>query len=352
MSERTHRPKLTGKQLAAMLNVSPATVSNALNGHDSRVSEETKYRIIQAAKKYGYQPPQKAKQPRTSNRVIIFMVLSEHLNNWFVGNLRGIADTCRKHQYALVQLLFPLWDRNYCVFVIQKMNPMGAIVICTPHHPMLKELEHYNVPYVTVDCYDEQTEFNAVHLDNFGGAYDATSYLIGLGHRHIGLLSGGDVWPSAIYRKKGYIQALTDRGLPFEQKLIYNGGFTQFGGYLGAKILLDTNPDLTAVFAVSDEMALGAIRAISDLGLDVPQDISIVGFDGIVVGQNIQPSLTTIETDPYSVGSNACAMLIGMLESGSKQVAKVLMDVRLVIRNTTGNIDARINPHYKAKVGD
>ena len=120
-----------------------------------------------------------------------------------------------------------------------------------------------------------------VHLDNYGGAYDVTSYLLESGHRQIGLLSGGDEWPSGVYRKRGFIQALKDWGIPFDQRLVYNGHFTQFGGYLGAKSLLETNPSLSAIFAVSDEMALGAIRALYDLGLKVPDDVSVVGFDGI-----------------------------------------------------------------------
>ncbi|KLU39574.1 MAG: hypothetical protein AA931_06000 [Peptococcaceae bacterium 1109] len=339
MSNNYSRTKVTGRMLAQMLGVSPATISNALNGHDDRVSPETKRRILEAAKRYGYLPPQRAKQARSASGVIAFVVLSENLNDWFLGNLSGIADICRKRGVALMQMLFPAWDREYFEEVLQRTNPMGALYICTPGHPMIEGFARFGIPTVAIDCYDDKTQWNAVHLDNYGGAYDATSYLLESGHRQIGLLSGGDEWPSGVYRKRGFIQALKDWGIPFDQRLVYNGHFTQFGGYLGAKSLLETNPSLSAIFAVSDEMALGAIRALYDLGLKVPDDVSVVGFDGICVGQNLDPPLTTVETDPYAVGTNACAMLLGMLESHSEHAAKVQVGVKLVVRGTTRSLE-------------
>lgn len=338
VGKHTSQSKVTGRTLAKMLKVSPATISNALNGHDDRVSEDTKRMILQAAHDLGYLPPQRAKQAKSTSGLIAFVVLSENLNSWFLGNLSGIADACRRRQYGLIQLLFPAWDQEYFDFVMQKTKPMGALYICTQRHSMIDYFSRLGIPAIAIDCYDDQTQVNAVHLDNYGGAYNATSYLVASGHREFGLLSGGDEWSSGLYRKRGFLKALADHGIDFDQTHIYNGHFTQFGGYLGAKFLLEANPNLTAIFAVSDEMALGAIRAISDLGLRVPHDVSVVGFDGIAIGQNLSPPLTTVETDPYAVGMNACAMLTGMLESNSQQVAKVTMDVKLVVRGTTRSL--------------
>lgn len=339
MTQRPTSTKITGRMLARMLNVSPATISNALNGYDDRVSPETKQRIIEAAKRYGYMPPQRAKKARSASGAIAFVVLAENLNDWFLGNLNGIADVCRKRKIALVQMLFSSWDQAYFEEMLERAKPMGALYICTPGHPMIDGFSRFGIPAVAIDCYDDSTLWNAVHLDNYGGAYDAASYLLECGHRRIGLLSGGEEWSSGVYRKRGFIQALADRGIPFDPRLDYNGHFSQFGGYLGARSLLEANPDITALFAVSDEMALGAIRAIVDLGLKVPDDISVVGFDGICVGQNLYPPLTTVETDPYSVGTSACTMLLGLLESQAEHVAKVEIDVKLVVRGTTRSLE-------------
>lgn len=339
VSYKRSQPKITGRELARLLDVSPATISNALNGHDDRVSPETKRKIVETAKRYGYLPPRRAKKARKASDTIAFVVLSENLNSWFLGNLSGIADVCRKRGYALIQILFPTWDQTYFEDVLHKTNPAGALYICTPGHPIVDGLERFGIPAVAIDCYDDDTRWNTVHLDNFQGAYDAVSYLLESGHRRIGLISGGDDWPSGVYRKRGFMKALEDWGIPYDPRIVYNGHFTQFGGYLGAKILLATDPTITAFFAVSDEMALGALRAITDLGLGVPQDISVVGFDGIPVGQNFSPPLTTVETDPYAVGTSACTMLLGMLESNTEQTAKVVVDVKLVVRGTTRSLE-------------
>ena len=175
-----------------------------------------------------------------------------------------------------------------------------------------------------------------MHLDNFHGAYAAVNYLIELGHRKIGLLSGGPKWSSGIYRERGYLAALKKYGIPCDPQLQYNGAFTNLGGQMGAKVLIDRDPNLTAIFAASDEMAMGAVKAISELGLAVPEDISVIGFDGHDIGRNAPVPLTTVEADPLSVGATACEMLIGMLESNSSEVAKVVIDVKLCVRGTTG----------------
>ena len=123
MADKRSQSKITGRELARLLDVSPATISNALNGHDERVSPETKRRILEAAKRYGYLPPKRAKKAKKASDTIVFVVLSENLNTWYLGNLSGIADVCRKRGFALVQILFPTWDQTYFDDVLRKTIP-------------------------------------------------------------------------------------------------------------------------------------------------------------------------------------------------------------------------------------
>lgn len=329
--------KLTGKQLAELLNVSPSTISNVLNGRYDRVSEATKKRVWDAVEKYGVRHlPSRDRRISLEKRNIAFIVLSEHSNEWFLENLHGIADTCRKRNYILSQVLFPVWDPDYFRFIFSTLDLSGAILITTLNHPVTDLLRTFGIPYVMIDSYDDETTHNTVHLDNFKGAFMAVEYLIGLGHRKIGLLAGIPHWSSAIYRERGYRAALEKYQIPWQADLAYNGCFTFFGGFMGTEVLLDRHPDLTAIFAASDEMAVGALKKAAELGLEVPGDLSVVGFDGHSIGQLGSVPLTTVQTNPFMVGVNACEMLIGMLESDSSEVAKVVMDVSLSIRGTTG----------------
>ena len=329
--------RLTGKQLAELLNLSPSTISNVLNGHYDRVSEATKRRVWDAIEEHGIKHIENHDQRRAlEKRNIVFIVMSEHSNQWFLDNLQGIAETCRKRNYILSQVLFPVWDPDYFRFVFSTQDFSGALLITTMNHPITDLLRSFHIPYVMIDSYDDESKHNTVHLDNFGGAFTAVDYLIELGHRRIGFLGGNPTWSSGIYREGGYRAALKKHRIEHDPKLEYNGAFTHFGGLLGAEILLDRNPDLTAIFAASDEMAMGALKTAAELGLDVPGDLSIIGFDGHNLGQISHVQLTTLQTNPFVVGVNACEMLIGMLESGSTEVAKVVMDVVLSVRGTTG----------------
>ncbi|HHT67705.1 MAG TPA: LacI family transcriptional regulator [Firmicutes bacterium] len=329
--------RLTGKQLAELLNLSPSTISNVLNGRYDRVSEATKKRVWDAVEEHGIRHIENRDRRRAlERRNIAFIVMSEHSNEWFLGNLNGIAETCRKRNYILSQVLFPVWDPDYFRFVFSNLDFCGALLITTMNHPVTDLLRTFRIPYVMIDSYDDESKYNTVHLDNFQGAFAAVDYLIQLGHRRIGFLGGEHPWSSAVYRERGYRAALEKHGIACDPKLEYNASFTHFGGLLGAEILLDRNPDMTAIFAASDEMAMGALKTISELGLSVPGDLSVIGFDGHNLGQVSHVPLTTVQTNPFMVGVNACEMLIGMLESGSSEVAKVVMDVVLSVRGTTG----------------
>ena len=329
--------RLTGKQLAELLGVSPSTVSNVLNGRYDRVSDATKKRVWDAVEEHGITHLRDRDQRKIrEKRNLVFIALSDHANEWFLGNLQGIADVCRKRNYILSQVLFPVWDPDYFRFVLSTLDFCGALVISTMNHPITDLLKTFRVPYVMIDSYDDDTKYNTVHLDNFQGAFTAVNYLIELGHRRIGFLAGSSIWSSGVYRELGYRAALAKHQIAWDPKLEYNGSFTHFGGLMGAEILLDRNPDLTAIFAASDEMAMGALKTASELGLRVPSDLSIIGFDGHSLGQLGHVPLTTVDTNPFMVGVNACEMLVGMLESGSSEVAKVVMDVVLSVRNTTG----------------
>jgi DNA-binding LacI/PurR family transcriptional regulator len=169
---------------------------------------------------------------------------------------------------------------------------------------------------------------------NVNAACNAVSHLIRIGYKRIGTITGPQNATVGIDRKKGYLKALTERGLEVDTSLIIEGDFTEAGGYYAMQRLLTTQPD--AVFAASDIMAIGAIRAANQAGLNVPDDIAFIGFDDLPLATLTQLQLTTMRQPVYQSGVQAIEILIDMIENGVTPARHVIMDTELIIRDTCG----------------
>jgi LacI family transcriptional regulator len=173
-----------------------------------------------------------------------------------------------------------------------------------------------------------------IEVDNIEGAFNAVSHLIRLGHERIGTITGPHKSTVGVDRLEGYRKALTDRGRNVEESLIAEGDFTEEGGFYAMQRLFSAKPD--AIFAASDIMAVGAIRAAQETGLRIPDDIAFVGFDDVPLANHRDPKLTTIRQPVYQFGHSAVDLLIDLIENGREPARRVMMGTELIIRDTCG----------------
>jgi len=332
----------TIKDLAKAAGVSITTISRALNGY-SDVNEKTRKRIQSIADEMGYRPNAVARSLVTKKTRTIGVILSEinregAKDSLAFETLCGINDRAVELDYDI--LLFSTnpkkqLSKSYAD-LCKERNVDGAILSgLRLHDPYLEEVVHKtNFPCVLIDIPAESRDVGHVTTDNVRGATAAVNHLIGLGHRRIAMINGHDEAAVSQDRLEGYRQALEAAGIPFDPKLIYNGGFKEEGGFEAMYGILYQHPDVTAVFSASDLMVLGALRALERLGLKAPERMSIVGYDDIAIAAHCSPSLTTIRQDRYEMGYQAAQLLVDMLEN--REVGrKITLQSELIVRQST-----------------
>jgi LacI family transcriptional regulator len=199
--------------------------------------------------------------------------------------------------------------------------------------PLIERLSESNRPFITVGRHPTNERLNYVDVDNRIGAFQAVSHLLRSGRRRVGVINGPENMIAGQDRYKGYQDALHDRGIPLNPELITIGDFTEISGYVGMQRLLQNRAD--AVFAASDAMALGAMRAIREAELLVPEDIAVVGFDDIPQAAIHIPPLTTVRQPIQRSGSVAAEILIDLIEHSESQPRRVILPTELVIRSSS-----------------
>jgi LacI family transcriptional regulator len=313
--------KPTQNDVAKRANVSQAMVSYVLNGNASvSIPHETRQRILDAMHDLGYQPSKAARTLRTSKTYTIAGIIPDILNPFYPAFQRGIQDVANSYHYDLITYntdADPDKERHFCESLLQgRADGLIAVLFHVNARDLLPLLSR-GIPVVRLEAErKEPGEFplDNLYLDNTAASRAAVSYLIGKGHQQIGMLAG-HAGPTR-YRVAGYWQALSDARIAPDENLIQTVEFNETGGYTGMQALLQVAPRLTAVFASNDLMAVGAMQAIREAGLRVPEDIAVVGFDDIPAARLISPGLTTVSQHQEQVGRRAAQMLLERL-SGS-----------------------------------
>jgi DNA-binding LacI/PurR family transcriptional regulator len=216
----------------------------------------------------------------------------------------------------------------------------GAITIETfegdiPAH----QLETAGLLRVSVGYSGANVTSNVIHSDDYGGALIVVRHLLELGHRQIGVISGPPNFMSAMSeRMKGYQQALSEYGLEYNPALVAYGDFTIDSGYAAANQLLNLADRPTALFGMNDRMALGAMRRATELGLRIPTDLSVTGFDDVALAEKIDPPLTTVRQHGFSIGQTAANQLFSLIDNQIQSFDSVVLPVELMIRNSTAPV--------------
>lgn len=329
---------MTIGQIAEMAGVSKATVSRVLNNKPD-VNPETRDKIMSIIEQNKFTPNAFAKAMSSNKSNTIGLIIpyeAEYIfsNPFYVEVLRGISTLVNEYGYYL-NICYPK-DHNYVDYYIQKR--VDGFVLMSPgskHANIINDLMDAHAPFIATSSIPEyEDKIVSIDVDNFKAGYTLTDYLLGLGHKHIAYI-GKTTLTSSINRLKGFRSALSDNKVSFDEALIRTAEHATIKeGYEMTTDLLNQKEPPTAIFLSSDIMALGALNAARDLGMSVPKDISIVGFDDIPIAQYLSPSLTTIYQPAYEKGYKAAEVFVNFLSSGTQMTSQIL-DTKLVVRNST-----------------
>jgi len=330
----------TIKDVAKQVGVSTATVSHVIN-KTRFVSEEIKERVLQAIRDLNYQPNAIARSLVKRKTHTIGIIISDILNPFYTAIVRGIEDVTHKSGYN-VMLCNTDEDSEkeklYIQILLEKR--IDGLVISTAFqngvHPLLPQLKM--IPLVSIVRKIKGWASDAVLGDNTGGAYQAIDHLIKLGHRGIGIISGPPGLSSGAERLEGYKKALDNHRIPMDERLIKFGDFKRESGYSLTKETFQKGPVPTALFVANNQMASGALQALNELKIRIPEDISFVSFDDMEWYSLLHPPLTTVEHSPYLMGKTAGEMLLQRVGHKRKNPKKVLIPSHLVIRKSTAKV--------------
>lgn len=328
------------EQIAKISGVSRSTVSRVIND-DPNVSEKTRGKVLEVVKRLNYHPNAAARslaagRTRVLGLVIPMGVSALFADPYFPLLIQGVSFACNAHDHSvMLWLAEPEYERR-TIRQILHSNLIDGVILASQlnNDPVGQALVEGEVPFVLVGRHPTNTQVNYVDVDNIASAREAVTHLLRLGRRRVATITGPENMIAGADRRAGYEAALRQRGLPIEAELIGNGEFTEAGGYAAMMRLLTQNPD--AVFVASDVMAVGAIRAVYETGLRIPDDIAVVGFDDMPFAARTTPALTTVRQPVYRSGAIAAETLIDLIEHPNSQPRRILLPTELVIRQTCG----------------
>jgi LacI family transcriptional regulator, repressor for deo operon, udp, cdd, tsx, nupC, and nupG len=325
------------EDVAKLANVSTATVSRVLS-NNINVSKKTREKVLKVIEQLEYKPNRHASNFRKQTTGSIAIILPDISNHFFSEIVKGVKDEVMKKGYQVL-----LCDTSNSVeqeleyVELVKEGFVDGVILATVKLPKETVCRlSQEIPLVLACEYIEgYEEIPTVSIDNVSAAREATDYLIKLGHNQIGFITGSLENVLNRDRIKGYRQALLLNDLPVQDVLIQEGDFSLKSGYDMTMKLLANKEKPTAIFTANDEMAVGALKACKNKGLEVPDDISIMGFDDISLTTLVEPELTSVSQPKYELGSVAMKMLFDIIEKKELKQKQIVLPHKLVIRNST-----------------
>lgn len=316
---------MTIKRIAELAKVSSATVSKILNGKDQYISEATRQRVLEIVDREGYIPNGIAKSLKMKRTKTLGIIMPDVMNLFFSELARGVEDAAEKSGYSVILCNSDnkeSKEAKYTQILQEKM--VDGIILAASENSESKSLVKCNIPMVLLDRdIDIDGKIGRIVVDNEGGAYNATNFLIKKGCKNVGIISADSKNKPSAQRLKGYEKALLDGGLEVDEQKIFLQSYTIESGYMGALALMERTY-IDGIYCGNDLIAIGAIRAIKEKNIKIPEEIKIIGFDDISISQYIDPPLTTIKQPIYEMGKEAVKMLIGIIEKKDIEMTKVL----------------------------
>ena len=329
----------TLEEVAARAGVGRGTVSRVVNG-SPQVSERTRIRVMRAVDELGYVPNMAARALVTKRTGAIALVISEPEERifgepFFAGVVRGITTVVGEASRQLVLALVQTREQVDRLDTYLTRQHVDGVLVLSAHDAdtLPSRLQGRGLPVVLCGRPGRGGAMSYVDVDNTGGARDAVSHLVANGHRRVALIAGPQDMIAGRDRLDGYRLALTEAGRQVEDSLVEVGDFSEASGAAAMRALLDRCPDIDAVFAASDPMALGALRALREAGRKVPDDVALVGFDDGPLAAVSDPPLTTVHQPMERLGREMATMLLAQISNGSVVAPEhLVLDTSLVER--------------------
>ncbi len=328
---------ITMRDVAERAGVSVTTVSHVIN-NTRPVSDTLRHRVVTAMQDLGYQPNTLARSLRRGKTHTIGVIVPDHSNPFFAEVARGIEDTSFEHGYSVIICNSDRdlhKERLYISVLVEKQVDGILFVAAGLSADNIQPLLDRPMPLVIVDRHIPALAVDSVLADNQRGGWLATQHLIELGHRRIGCIVGPEDITSSTERVAGYRQALSDHQLPPDEGLIIRGDFQYESGYEAGERLLDLVPPPTAIFACNDLMAVGVMSRALEIGLAIPADLSVIGFDDIRPTVYANPPITTIKQPKYEMGVAATELLLARIRDSGKTPQQQVLETSLIIRQST-----------------
>ncbi|SEM57343.1 LacI family DNA-binding transcriptional regulator [Paenibacillus sp. OV219] len=324
----------TIKDVARIAGVAVSTVSYALN-NSPKISEETRKKVVRAAESLNYRPSNAARNLKKQKSETIGLFLYSLGGPFYSQLIEGIQEVVASYNYNLIVCSTFGGENSSAHRFLREKFVDGAIIMGTPiSDSLILQVAGKDFPIVVLDRELNSDYVRSVLIDDEQGAYDAVTHLIKLGRRKIEFLSGPLFTIDNINRYEGYKRAMDEHNLPFSPEILMQGNCTETSGYQAMKLMLAGSQMPDAVFAANDEMAIGAIRALNEANLSVPEQVAVVGFDNIHQSSYVRPSLTTVGHSRYELGAIATQCLF----NSSPKDNSIVLPTELVIRQSCGGM--------------
>ncbi|WP_276352652.1 catabolite control protein A [Cohnella caldifontis] len=323
--------------VAREAGVSMATVSRVVN-HNPNVKPQTRKKVYEAIERLGYRPNAVARGLASKKTTTVGVVIPDIANAIVAEVARGIEDIANMYHYNIIlsnadkrkdkeiRVVNTLLEKQ-----VDGLLFMGGVV--TDEH--LQAFNTSNVPIVLCATTDEKGSMPSVDIDHEGAAFDAVNKLIQEGHRSIAMISGTLQDPANGYaRFQGYKRALEKAGLPYREDYVRVGNYRYESGIEATEYFLKLSERPTAIFAATDEMAIGAIHCLQDAGLAVPGDVSVIGVDNSRMASMVRPMLSTVAQPMYDIGAVSMRLLTKLMKKESVDNAKVTLPHELILRQS------------------
>lgn len=326
------------RTVAASAKVSVATVSRVIN-NVANVDAALSKRVWDAISKLGYIPNNQARALVSGRSRLLGVIISDITNPFFPELIQGFEEEAVAAGYETLigSTGYDLRRMEVCVQRMLERKVDGvAVMTFGIEEPLLERFALKNIPMVFIDVAPEKKGFSAIHIDYNHGIHEAVQHLAVLGHRSIGFIAGPTGLHSAQERERAFRSAAASIGLDLPSEYVYVGDYTMEGGSRGAEHLLRLSAAPTAIVCSNDMTAIGAMHAASRLGMKIPDDVSLIGFDDIGIARYVLPPLTTVRMSGREIAINAVRTLIANLkEKDSRKTTYEVVTTRLVVRQST-----------------